>query len=264
MMDFSTILWDVTDGVATITLNRPERLNSFTEIMHTELRVALDRVETPGVARVLILTGAGRGFSAGQDLSDAMDKSGDIHFDAGSSLEKNYNVMLARLRALPMPVIAAVNGVAAGAAANLALGCDLVIAARSASFLQAFARIGLIPDAGGTHSLVHRIGLQRAMGLAMLAEPLPAETAAQWGLIWKCVDDDRLADEVQTLARRLASGPTHAYALMKRAIYAGADNNFEQQLALEVVLQREAGMSADFREGVAAFLGKRPPVFTGK
>ena len=242
MMDFSTILWDVTDGVATITLNRPERLNSFTETMHAELRVALDRVETPGVARVLILTGAGRGFSAGQDLSDAMDKSGAIHFDAGSSLEKNYNVMLTRLRALPMPVIAA----------------------RSASFLQAFARIGLIPDAGGTHSLVHRIGLQRAMGLAMLAEPLPAETAAQWGLIWKCVDDDRLADEVQTLARKLASGPTHAYALMKRAIYAGADNNFEQQLALEVVLQREAGMSADFREGVAAFLGKRPPVFTGK
>ena len=264
MMDFSTILWDVTDGVATITLNRPERLNSFTETMHAELRVALDRVETPGVARVLILTGAGRGFSAGQDLSDAMDKSGDIHFDAGSSLEKNYNVMLTRLRALPMPVIAAVNGVAAGAAANIALGCDLVIAARSASFLQAFARIGLIPDAGGTYTLVHRIGLQRAMGLAMLAEPLPAETAAQWGLIWKCVDDDRLADEVQTLARRLASGPTHAYALMKRAIYAGADNNFEQQLALEVVLQREAGMSADFREGVAAFLGKRPPVFTGK
>ena len=263
-MDYSTILWDVTDGVATITLNRPDRLNSFTEVMHAELRLALDRIETPGVARVLVITGAGRGFSAGQDLADATTGGDARNFDAASSLERNYNTMLARLRALPMPVIAAVNGVAAGASANIALACDLVIAARSATFLQAFARIGLIPDAGGTYTLVRRVGMQRAMGLSMLAEPLPAQTAADWGLIWKCVDDDQFAAEVAALARKLASGPTRAYALMKQAIHAGADNTFDEQLKLEVALQREAGGSDEFREGVAAFLGKRPAVFSGR
>lgn len=260
----TTILFEIADDVATITLNRPERLNSFTEQMHQELRTALDAVEKPGAARALIITGAGRGFSAGQDLAEAALTGEPKDFDVSSTLERNYNVMLGRLRALPMPVIAAVNGVAAGAAANVALACDIVIAARSASFLQAFAKIALIPDAGGTYSLPHRVGMARAMGLAMLAEPLPAEKAEQWGLIWKCVDDDKLMDEARGLARRMAAGPTQAYALIKRALYAAADNDFETQLAVEVDLQREAGKTEDFREGVKAFLEKRPARFTGR
>ncbi len=258
-MQYQSILFEITDGVATLTLNRPDRLNAFTEAMHEEIRHAIGRVEQPGAARVLVITGAGRGFCAGQDLQDPV-MSGDV----GATLEQNYNPLLHRLHALPMPVIAAVNGIAAGAAANLALACDLVIATRSASFLQAFARIGLIPDAGGTYTLPRLVGLQRAMGLAMLAEPLPAEKAEQWGLIWKCVDDDRFADEVAALARRLATGPTQAYALTKRALRASVDQDFAAQLATETTLQREAGAGADFREGVAAFLGKRPAKFTGK
>lgn len=263
-MTIRTILFEISDDVATITLNRPERLNSFTEQMHQELRAALDAVEKPGAARALIITGAGRGFSAGQDLAEAALTGEPKDFDVSSTLERNYNVMLGRLRALPMPVIAAVNGVAAGAAANVALACDIVIAARSASFLQAFAKIALIPDAGGTYSLPHRVGMARAMGLAMLAEPLPAEKAEQWGLIWKCVDDDKLMDEARGLARRMATGPTQAYALIKRALYAAADNDFETQLAVEVELQRDAGKTEDFREGVNAFLEKRPARFTGR
>lgn len=263
-MTTATILFEISDDVATITLNRPERLNSFTEQMHRELRAALDAVEKPGAARALIITGAGRGFSAGQDLAEAMNTGEPKDFDVGSTLERNYNVMLGRLRALPMPVIAAVNGVAAGAAANVALACDIVIAARSASFLQAFTKIGLIPDAGGTYSLPHRVGMARAMGLALLAESLPAEKAEQWGLIWKCVDDDKLMDEARALARKLASGPTKAYALTKRALYAAADSSFDRQLVLEAELQREAGKSEDFREGVNAFLEKRAAKFTGR
>ncbi len=263
-MTAATILLEISDDVATITLNRPERLNSFTEQMHRELRAALDAVEKPGAARALIITGAGRGFSAGQDLAEAMSTGQPKDFDVGSTLERNYNVMLGRLRALPMPVIAAVNGVAAGAAANVALACDIVIAARSASFLQAFTKIGLIPDAGGTYSLPHRVGMARAMGLALLAESLSAEKAEQWGLIWKCVDDDKLMDEARALARKMASGPTKAYALTKRALYAAADSSFERQLVLEAELQREAGKSEDFREGVNAFLEKRPAKFTGR
>ena len=262
-MTYRTILLDFAEGVATITLNRPERLNSFTEEMHQELRQALDAVEAPGAARVLVLTGAGRAFSAGQDLTEAAVPADMQGFDAGATLERNYNVMLRRLRALPMPVLAAVNGIAAGAAANVALACDIVIAARSASFLQAFGRLGLIPDAGGTYLLPRRVGLARALGLALLAEPLPAEQAEQWGLIWKCVADEEFADAVRMLAVKLAQGPTRAYTLMKRALYAGAEEPFEAQLAREIELQREAATTADFREGVAAFLEKRAPRFTG-
>jgi len=263
-MTASTILFEIVDDVATITLNRPDRLNSFTERMHEEFRTALDAVEKPGAARALIVTGAGRGFSAGQDLAEAVQTGEPKDFDVGTTLERNYNVMLRRLRALPMPVIAAVNGVAAGAAANVALACDIVIAARSASFLQAFTKIGLIPDAGGTYSLPHRVGMARAIGLALLAEPLPAEKAEQWGLIWKCVDDDVLMSETRALARKLAGGPTRAYALTKQALYAATDNDFEAQLALEAKLQREAGRSEDFREGVNAFLEKRAARFSGR
>lgn len=264
-MNYQTILLEVADSVATITLNRPDRLNAFTAQMHAEIRDALDRVEVPGAARVLVITGAGRGFSAGQDLSESSttQSTGSGSPDVSRTLEENYNPLLHRLRALPMPVIAAVNGVAAGAAANLALACDIVIAARSASFLQAFARIGLIPDAGGTYTLPRLVGMARAMGMAMLAEPLPAETASQWGLIWKCVDDDRFRAEIASVAASLAKGPTRAYALMKRAMYGSADHGFADQLGMEAALQREAGASADFREGVTAFLEKRPARFAG-
>jgi 2-(1,2-epoxy-1,2-dihydrophenyl)acetyl-CoA isomerase len=261
-MKFESILLDITKGVATLTLHRPERLNAFTEAMHAEIRAAMDMVEKPGAARVLVLTGSGRGFSAGQDLADPV-MSGGRDMDVGSTLERNYNPLLQRLNALPMPVIAAVNGIAAGAAANLALACDLVIAKRSASFLQAFARIGLIPDAGGTYTLPRLVGMQRAMGLAMLAEPLSAEKAEQWGLIWKCVDDDRFSDEVQAVARKLADGPTRAYTLTRRALRASVDNDFSTQLGLEAELQRDASAGPDFGEGVAAFLEKRPARFSG-
>ncbi|MEI7968577.1 MAG: 2-(1,2-epoxy-1,2-dihydrophenyl)acetyl-CoA isomerase PaaG [Betaproteobacteria bacterium] len=260
-MDFETIQLDVRADVATITLNRPERLNAFTTRMHLELRAALDRVEQPGAARVLVITGAGRAFSAGQDLAESVADGGAAAFDAGRTLEENYNTMLRRLRALPMPVVAAVNGVAAGAAANIALACDIVVATRSASFLQAFARIGLVPDAGGTYALPRLVGMARAMGMAMLAEPLPAQQAADWGLIWKCVDDGQFAEEIRSVGARLAAGPTATYALIRQALHASADNGFEEQLACEVSLQRQAAASPAFAEGVSAFLEKRPPRF---
>lgn len=263
-MSYDTILLDIAEGVATITLNRPERLNSFTEKMHADLRSALDKIEKSPEVRALVITGAGRGFCAGQDLAEATHTGDPKDFDAGATLEKNYNVMLHRLRALPYPVICAVNGIAAGAGANVALACDIVIAARSASFLQAFAKIGLIPDAGGTYTLTHRIGLARALALSLTAEPLPAEQAAQWGLIWKCVDDNQLAEETRTLAKKFATGPTRAYQLIKQAIYAAPSNTFDQQLQLEVKLQTEAGRTHDFVEGVKAFLEKRAPKYLGK
>src|SRR6266436_2152251 len=247
-----------------VTLNRPERLNAFTGEMHAELREALARIEADASVRALLITGAGRGFCAGQDLSERMMSPDTAGADVGHSLDKNYNPLLKRLRALPMPVVCAVNGVAAGAGCNLALACDIVIAARSASFLQAFARIGLIPDAGGTYTLPRLIGTARAMAAAMLAEQISAERAEQWGLIWRCVDDDKLSDEARALARYLATQATKALGLMKRAIYASQANTFDQQLDLERDLQREAANSEDFREGVTAFKEKRPAKFTGR
>jgi 2-(1,2-epoxy-1,2-dihydrophenyl)acetyl-CoA isomerase len=260
----TTILLDIAEGVATVTLNRPERLNAFTGEMHRELREALARIKADASVRALLITGAGRGFCAGQDLSERMMSPATARVDVGDSLEKNYNPLLKTLRALPMPVVCAVNGVAAGAGCNLALACDIVIAARSASFLQAFARIGLIPDAGGTYTLPRLVGTARAMAAAMLAEQISAERAEQWGLIWKCVDDGKLFDEARSLARHLATQATKALGLMKRAIYASATNTFEHQLDLERDLQREAANSEDFREGVTAFKEKRPAKFTGR
>lgn len=261
-MSSQTILYSNADGIARITLNRPDRLNSFTASMHAELREALARTAAGG-ARVLLLTGAGRGFCAGQDLSDRAVAPDAAPVDLGESIERNYKPLVLGLRALPMPVICAVNGVAAGAGANIALACDIVIAARSASFVQAFCRIGLVPDSGGTYFLPRLVGTARAMALALLGDKLTAEEAAQWGLVYKCVDDADLAATADALAAQLAKGPTKGLAAIKRALYASPPT-LEAALDLERDLQRECGFSADYREGVAAFMAKRPPQFTGR
>jgi 2-(1,2-epoxy-1,2-dihydrophenyl)acetyl-CoA isomerase len=263
-MPFETILFEIADGVATITLNRPDKLNAFTAGMHDDLREAMRQVRAEEGLRVLLITGSGRGFCAGQDLTERVMKDSAGPFDLGSTLEKNYNPLVTGLRALPVPVICAVNGVAAGAGCNLALACDVVIAARSASFIEVFSRIGLIPDACGTYVLPRLVGMARAMGMSLTAEPISAEQAAAWGLIWKCVDDDKLVATARELAQRFAAGPTRAYGLIKQALYASPANTLEQQLALEATLQREAGHSADFQEGVKAFLEKRTAKFTGR
>lgn len=263
-MTYSTILFAEEAGVATVTLNRPEKLNSFTAVMHAELKDAVKRVAEGGTARCLLLTGAGRGFCAGQDLSDRVMGADAAPPDLGHTLSTLYNPLVLALRALEMPVLCAVNGVAAGAGANLALACDIVLAARSASFIQAFCRIGLMPDCGGTYFLPRLVGTARAMGLALLGDKLPAEQAADWGLIWKVVDDDKLAAESQTLARHLATQPTKGLALIKQALYQSAGHSIAEQLAVEADLQRAAGKTADYREGVAAFMGKRPANFTGR
>ena len=263
-MAYTTILFDITGGIATLTLNRPDKLNSFTIAMHGEVRDALARVAADKSVRVLVLTGAGRGFCAGQDLADSAVAPGDGPTDLGDTVEKYYAPLVLALRALPIPVICAVNGVAAGAGANIALACDIVIAARSASFVEVFCKLGLIPDTGGTYFLPRLIGSARATGLAMLGEKLSAERAENWGLIWKCVDDAALADEVGALARHFATAPTLGLARAKQALQASGLNTLEQQLALETSMMRELGNSEDYREGVAAFMEKRAPAFKGK
>ena len=263
-MSTETILVSRTGGVTRLTLNRPDKLNAFTRVMHGELREALQAASRDPECRVVVLTGAGRAFSAGQDLADTDAAASGSGIDAGKMLEEAYNPLIKLLTSLEKPIIAAVNGIAAGAAANIALACDIVYAARSASFLQAFARIGLIPDAGGTWVLPRLVGPMRARGLAMLAEPLPAEKAEAWGLIWKCVDDDKLETEVTSVAQKLAVAPTYALALAKHALAASSTNTLAQQLDLERDLQRLAGVSPDAREGITAFLEKRPPRYTGR
>ena len=262
-MNYEQIRFETSDGVARITLNRPDRLNSFTTRMHGELRDALSRVGQ-GDTRVLLLTGEGRGFCAGQDLSDRAVAPDAAPVDLGASIEENYRPLVLGLRSLALPVVCAVNGVAAGAGANIALACDIVIAARSASFIQAFCRIGLVPDSGGTFFLPRLVGTARAMGLALLGDKLSAEQAEAWGLIWKCVDDADLASTVDALVAQLAQAPTGGLAAIKRALYASAASTLEAQLDLERDLQRTLGNSADYREGVAAFLEKRAPRFTGR
>ena len=264
MNGYEQIRFESADGIARITLDRPDRLNSFTTQMHEELRDALRRVAGDGSARVLLLTGAGRGFCAGQDLADRAVAPGDTPVDLGASIDNNYRPLVTTLRSLPLPVVCAVNGVAAGAGANIALACDLVIATRSASFIQAFCRIGLIPDAGGTYFLPRLVGSARAMGLALLGDKLTAEQAEAWGLIWKCVDDDAFATSVDALLAQLAQAPTRGLAEIKRALHASAGNTLEEQLTLERDAQRALGQSADYREGVTAFLAKRAPSFTGR
>ena len=258
------ILVSIDAGIARITLNRPDRLNSFNDAMHAQLRQALDRVKTDTSVRVLLLTGAGRGFCAGQDLGDRAVAPGGARVDLGASIERNYMPLILTLRALPLPVVCAVNGVAAGAGANIALACDIVIATRSASFIQAFCKIGLIPDSGGTYWLPRLVGTARAMGLAMLGDKLSAEQAEAWGLIWKCVDDAQFESAVAQLVGRLAQAPTKGLAATKHAIHAAEGHHLEQQLVLEREVQRTLGNSEDYREGVAAFVGKRQPQFKGR
>ena len=262
-MEYQNIRFDVTDGVARLTLHRPERLNSFTTEMHAEVRAALTRVAEAD-ARVLVITGAGRGFCAGQDLNDRAVAPGGAPPDLAQSIEQNYKPLVLALRALPLPVIAAVNGVAAGAGANLALACDLVIAARSAVFVQAFAKLGLVPDSGGTWLLPRLVGTPRALGLALLGEKLSAEQAAAWGLIWRCVEDAELETLVADLARHFASAPTRGLARTKQAIYEGLTRTLPEQLDVERDYQGELGRSADYAEGVAAFAAKRTPRFSGR
>ncbi len=262
-MSYQHILFTVEGGIARLTLNRPDRLNSFNDTMHAEVRDALSRVKASGDTRVLLLTGAGRGFCAGQDLGDRAVAPGAEAVDIGASIERNYNPLVLGLRALPMPVLCAVNGVAAGAGANIALACDIVVATKSASFIQAFSKIGLIPDSGGTYFLPRLVGTARAMGLAMFGDKLSAEQAAAWGLIWKCVDDAEFPASVESLVQQLAIAATHGLAAIKRALYAAGANTLEAQLDLERDLQRVLGKSDDYREGVAAFAAKRAPRFGG-
>lgn len=264
MTESATVLVGLDAGVLTLTLNRPDKLNSFNEEMHLALRAGVQRAGDDDGVRAVLLTGAGRGFSAGQDLGDRDPRKATTAPDLGRTLQTFYNPTLRMIRALEKPVICAVNGVAAGAGANIALACDIVFAARSAKFIQAFSKIGLVPDAGGSWSLPRILGEPRAKALALLAEPLDAETAASWGLIWKAVDDAVLLDEARAVAARLAAGPTRGLGLTKRAIQAAASNSLDAQLDLERDLQGEAGRTADYAEGVLAFLEKRKAEFTGR
>ncbi len=258
-MSYRAILFDISEGVAVLTLNRPEVTNALNSTMRAEIHDALGRAGES--ARVMVLTGAGRGFCSGQDLGDGGNAA---ELDLERTLRKEYEPMLRRLYDCPVPTIAAVNGVAAGAGANLALAADVVIASESASFVQAFTRIGLIPDAGGTYWLPRQVGLARAMGAALFAEPVTARQAADWGMIWEAVSDSDFENHWRGRAAQLAAGPTAAYARLKTALRASPGNDLPAQLALEAQLQGECGQSRDFREGVAAFLQKRRPRFEGR
>jgi 2-(1,2-epoxy-1,2-dihydrophenyl)acetyl-CoA isomerase len=262
-MPWETILFEAADGIGTLTLNRPDRLNSFNTKMHEEVAAVLDKAAGDAAIRALLVTGAGRGFCAGQDLNPKELAAGGS-FDAGAAVERYYSPLVRRLRAIKKPVIAAVNGPAAGAGANIAFACDIVIAAKSATFLQAFCRIGLVPDAGGTWFLPRLAGTARAAGMMLLGEPVPAPLAAEWGLIWKVVEDDKLAAESRMMALRLAQGPTVGLGLIKEALNRSLENGLGAQLDVERDFQRLAGASADFREGVAAFLEKRAAKFSGR
>lgn len=263
MMSFETITLSIEAGVALLILNRPDQLNSFNSQMHADVRQALKQVRQDSEVRVLLLTGEGRGFCAGQDLGDRKVAPGAEAPDLGQSIEQFYNPLIRTIRDLPMPVICAVNGVAAGAGVNIALACDLVIAARSASFIQAFCKLGLIPDCGGTWTLPRLIGMARAKSLMLLGDKLSAEKAEQWGMIHRCTDDADLRDEALALSRHLATQPTYGFALIKRGLNASMSNNFDDQLELERDLQRLGGRSEDYKEGVAAFMEKRTPKFKG-
>lgn len=262
-MSEDSILVEKQPGYRVITLNRPDKLNAFNDAMHIVLRAAVEEAEADEDCRALLITGAGRAFCAGQDLADRVAKPG-VKMVAGEALEKYYNPLVRKLRALPFPVIVAVNGVAAGAGANVALAGDIVLAAKSAKFIQSFARIGLVPDSGGTWFLPRLVGDARAHGLMMLAQDLPAEKAAEWGLIWSCVNDTALMDEARRLCTHFATAPTFGLGLIKRALNASATNTLDAQLDLERASQREAGDHPDYQEGVRSFMEKRKPVYIGR
>jgi 2-(1,2-epoxy-1,2-dihydrophenyl)acetyl-CoA isomerase len=260
MPTYETIEFEADGAICRITLNRPDRLNSFTVQMHSELRDALNNL---GDARVVVLTGAGRGFSAGQDLNDRAVAPGEP-VDLGDTVEQCWNPLVKALTSMPQPVIARVNGVAAGAGANIALACDIVIAARSAKFIQSFSALGLIPDSGGTWVLPRLVGQARALGLALTGEPLPADKAAEWGLIWKAVEDEALDAEVDAVAKRLASLPPLGLAAIKSMIRSSWQHSLDDELQQQARAMRTLGCTEDYREGVAAFLEKRPAIFTGR
>jgi 2-(1,2-epoxy-1,2-dihydrophenyl)acetyl-CoA isomerase len=262
-VDEDPVLVERREGWRVLTLNRRDRLNSFNEAMHERLMAALLDAEADEGCRALLLTGAGRGFCAGQDLSNRVFELG-VTPDLTRTIERWYNPLVRKLRSFRMPIVCAVNGVAAGAGANIALACDIVLAARSAKFIQAFAKIGLMPDSGGTWFLPRLVGSARARGLALLAEPLPAEKAEAWGLIWKAVDDESLMIEAEKLAIHLATQPTIGLALTKQVLDASWGNTLDRQLDLERDLQGEAGRTPDYAEGVSAFFAKRAPSFTGR
>ena len=259
-MPYESIIAERSGHIGRITLNRPDRLNSFTRAMHGELREALGALSD---ARVVVVTGAGRGFCAGQDLNDRAVAS-DQPVDLGETVDECWNPLVRMLAELPQPVIAKVNGVAAGAGASLAMACDIAVAARSAKFIQSFSALGLVPDTGGSWHLTRHLGQARAMALALTGEPLSAEQAAEWGLIWKCVDDDALDTEVDALAAKLAALPPLGLAAIKRIVRTSWDRSLTQELDLQRDEMRRLGFTLDYREGVAAFLEKRPPVFTGQ
>jgi 2-(1,2-epoxy-1,2-dihydrophenyl)acetyl-CoA isomerase len=261
MREAGPVLAELSGGVLEITLNRPDRLNSFTESMHLALREALERAATE--ARCVLLTGAGRGFCAGQDLGDRDPRRMDGPPDLGDTVRRFWAPLVRQIKGLAMPVVCAVNGVAAGAGSSLALACDLTLAAESAKFIQSFSKVGLIPDTGGSWHLTHLLGPQRAMGLSLTAQPLGARQAADWGLIWQCLPDDTLLPEARALAATLAAGPTFGYAQTKRAVQAAANSALDGHLDLEAELMKACGESADYAEGVAAFLDKRPARFRG-
>ncbi|PTV44763.1 2-(1,2-epoxy-1,2-dihydrophenyl)acetyl-CoA isomerase PaaG [Acinetobacter pittii] len=263
-MDYQNIIAEEKNGVGYLTFNRPKALNSFNVDMHREVAEVLNLWTKNPDVRCVVISGEGRGFCAGQDLGDrVVDPNADAP-DLGYSIETYYNPLIKTIVNMPKPVICAVNGVAAGAGANIALACDLVIAAKSANFVQAFCRLGLVPDSAGTWFLPRAVGHARAMGLTLLGDKLPAETAKEWGMIWDVVEDAELKTKVTELAERLAKQPTLGLSLIKKAIHQSSNNTFDEQVLLERDLQRIAGRSEDYREGVQAFMNKREPNFKGR
>ena len=262
-MNFENIEFEIKQGYALLRLNRPETLNSFTRAMHEEVKQAMAQAAEDASIRCLLITGAGRGFCAGQDLNDRAVKASDEAPDLGESVENYYNPLIRSISTMEKPVICAVNGVAAGAGASIALACDIVLAARSASFVQAFCKIGLVPDSGGTWNLPRALGLPRAKGLALLGDKLPAEQAETWGMIWRCVDNEELMPEALKMAEHFATQPTRGLAAIKKLINQSFESSLNEELEQEKEMMRELGRSNDYKEGVAAFIEKRQPDFSG-